>query len=67
MIEWVKQDLKKANENRATVPWIIVTGHVPIYCKGSSCDNYPTLYKDFEDLFYKYGVDLFIGAHKHQY
>ena len=30
--KWIKEDLEKANKNRAKVPWIMVMGHRPFYC-----------------------------------
>eukprot|EP00937_MAST-01D_sp_MAST-1D-sp2_P007861 g7861.t1 len=29
---WLEADLKKANANRANVPWIVVHGHRSVYC-----------------------------------
>ena len=34
--DWLKADLKKANANRAAVPWIVVAAHRSMYC---SCDG----------------------------
>ena len=31
--EFIKNDLKNAQENRKNIPWIIVTGHRPMYCQ----------------------------------
>jgi hypothetical protein len=63
-LTWLEADLKKANENRAQRPWIFVSGHHPMY-QGD------TINKDFqtamEDLFYKYGVDVYFAGHVHQY
>jgi hypothetical protein len=63
MRTWLERDLEEAVKNRDQVPWIIASGHVPIYCVASDCNDYPTTYHHFDDLFYKYGVDLFLGAH----
>ena len=31
--DFIKNDLKSAQKNRKNVPWIIVTGHRPMYCQ----------------------------------
>lgn len=67
MLDWLKHDLKQANKHRNERPWIVAYSHIPLYCKGSECDTYPSKFKDFDDLFYEYGVDIFLGAHKHVY
>ncbi len=28
---WIQQDLKSASQNRDNVPWIVTTGHRPMY------------------------------------
>jgi len=67
--DWLTQDLIKANENREAVPWIIVHAHRPLYCScDTDCDaNAERMRYVFEQLFYDYGVDLFIAGHEHNY
>ena len=36
-----------------------------MYCSGNGCSDYYPMYKNFDELFYKYKVDIFLGAHKH--
>lgn len=65
MLEWLESDLKRANANRKQVPWIIASGHKALYCSSTECETYNQVYSDFDHLFYKYGLDVFLGAHKH--
>ncbi|XP_076441925.1 acid phosphatase type 7-like [Babylonia areolata] len=79
--DWVEADLQEANrpENRAARPWIITMGHKPMYCSsvdnGELCLNpknpirngTSVFWPNFEDLFYKYGVDVEFYAHEHSY
>ncbi|PIC14601.1 hypothetical protein B9Z55_026855 [Caenorhabditis nigoni] len=77
--EWLKEDLKKANENRKSVPWIITMGHRPMYCSdfdGDDCTKYESIIRTglplthgygLEKLFYEYGVDIELWAHEHSY
>lgn len=58
-MNWLEQDLVKANQNRQNVPWIIMFGH-----KGWFMD---TNYTGFEYLAHKYGVDVFLCGHIHNY
>ncbi|OMJ96204.1 hypothetical protein SteCoe_162 [Stentor coeruleus] len=77
-VNWLKKDLKKANENRDERPWIIVLTHRNLYCsvdwtlpykeKNSNCGVDSIILRRYlEDLLYQEGVDLFFQAHVHQY
>jgi len=63
-INWLTKDL--ASVNRTLTPWVIVLGHRGWYLSASSsvCVN---CQKAFEDIFYKYDVDLYINGHAHLY
>ena len=70
-LSWLEADLKNAHEDSA-VDWIVVVGHRPIYQSIEDLDDWPvnTVKKCrtvFEPLFHQYGVDLYVGAHKHYY
>ncbi|CAJ1384848.1 unnamed protein product [Effrenium voratum] len=75
---WLEHDL--AAVNRSETPWLIVHGHRPLYCScDTDCDadatiirmgiSYPdgTFKHGLEELFYKYGVDLYLAGHEHDY
>ncbi|KAF1315174.1 Calcineurin-like phosphoesterase, partial [Globisporangium splendens] len=70
---WLEADLKKANENRGTTPWLIVGMHRALYTLRQSDDNgVPVdealpVQKAFEELFIKYKVDLVVCGHVHAY
>ena len=63
-MDWLEQDLIEANKNRAEFPWIFVAGHRPIYFGDAVNLEVQTA---FEDLFYKYNVDMYFAGHVHHY
>ena len=81
--EWIAKDLKRANQNRDNVPWVVVHGHRSVYCScDGDCDESAQDLRDgpffnktngknrtwsYEDLFFDHGVDLFINGHEHDY
>ncbi|WAR25576.1 ACP7-like protein [Mya arenaria] len=72
MLNWLKEDLDKANSERSARPWIIAMGHKPMYCSvddiNADCSrSNPVVRRELEDLFYAEGVDLIISAHQHLY
>jgi hypothetical protein len=69
MLEWLKMDLEEANKNRGVAPWVVVEGHRSVYCScDKDCDNPARVVrKSLEPLLFKYGVDLFINGHEHNY
>ncbi|KAJ0407415.1 hypothetical protein ATCC90586_003825 [Pythium insidiosum] len=67
---WLRDDLAKANANRAVTPWVIVIGHRPMYCTSdeSNCGrNAAKLRERLESVFFDNGVDLYICGHQHNY
>jgi hypothetical protein len=69
-LEWLENDLRKANDNRMKIPWIIVYGYRPMYDK--VVFDWPLfskyyLRKSFEGLFLKYRVDIYFAGHIHAY
>lgn len=78
---WLERDLKLANSpaERAIRPWIIVFGHRPMYCSSrdnDDCSKSSNILRRglpfigayaLEKLLYRYGVDVQIYAHEHQY
>lgn len=61
---WLEQDLIAANANRAQRPWILVDGHRPMY-SGDTINA--ELQAAVEEMFYKYGVDVYFTGHEHSY
>ncbi|KAL9551708.1 hypothetical protein PS6_004876 [Mucor atramentarius] len=73
-LQWLENDLIKANRRRAKVPWIIVIGHRPLYCSilsNPDCKENAEILRfghskqqGLESLLVKYNVDI---GHKHNY
>jgi hypothetical protein len=66
---FVEQDLKAAS-TKENIDWIIVYFHKPMYSSPSSCSSCSgesSLRDIFHPLFDKYGVDLVLEGHTHDY
>ena len=69
--KFVENDLKKASGN-TKIKWIIVTLHKPLYtspnsCSSSSCKSSTSLINTYHHLFDRYGVDVVLQGHLHNY
>eukprot|EP01051_Picozoa_sp_SAG22_P015472 SAG22_NODE_2024_length_3122_cov_2.375455_1_plen_516_part_00 len=74
---WLEADLAAANRNRQRAPWIVVMGHIPLYCAICSQANVTTngylraggwwARHELEPLFLRYGVDFYVSGHLHMY
>lgn len=75
---WLKDDLKKAHNNRLNTPWLVSYQHRPFYCSNVNsyeCESFEnTLVRvgfeempGLEDLFVEYGMDLGFWGHEHSY
>lgn len=73
---WLEDDL--AGVNRSVTPWLLTMGHRPMYCSPDDdeddCHQLLSVVRDgiagyygLEPLIYKYGVDIHIGGHEHNY
>ena len=63
---FIKQDLEKASQNEDT-NWIIVSTYKPLYSSPSEHKADDSLRDDYNPLFEKYGVDLVLNGHNHNY
>jgi len=68
---FVEDDLRKA-ANNPNIKWIIVTMHNPFYsspneCEASGCEGDENYRESFHPLFDKFGVDLVLQGHIHNY
>ena len=77
-MNWLLDDLNKANANRQLRPWLIVLSHHPLYCSvnyrlpllknnGDCGVDSLKLQKQLEEVFYQNGVDIYFQAHVHNY
>ena len=68
---FVLSDLKSATRNPST-KWIIVNLHMPLYtspntCIESTCAGLKSLRETYHPLFDKFGVDIVLEGHVHNY
>jgi hypothetical protein len=63
-LTWLENDLILANQQRDQRPWILAAGHHPMYQGNSINADFQAA---MEDLFYKYGVDVYFSGHVHSY
>ena len=63
---FIDQDLQSAS-SRSDVNWIIVFLHQPLYTSPSHHDSVSSLRNAYHPLFDKYGVDLVLQGHNHNY
>jgi tartrate-resistant acid phosphatase type 5 len=59
-LAWLEGELKKSR----TTPFLAVMGHHPVYSDGPHGDH-PVLIHDWDPLFRKYKVDLYLAGHDH--
>lgn len=64
--EFINDDLSKA-ANNTKIDWIIVYGYRPFYTSPSIHPGTEVLRETYAPLFEKYGVDLVITSHNHNY
>lgn len=59
-LAWLEKDLIAANKRRSVTPWIVMLAH--------KCDWQDEVdYTDFRILAHKYGVDVLVCGHQHNY
>jgi len=63
---FIEQDLEKASQNK-DINWIIVSTYKPLYTSPSEHKAEGELRELYHPLFEKYGVDLVLGGHNHNY
>lgn len=59
-LSWLRAELEKPR----TTPFLAVLGHHPVYSDGPHGDH-ATLIKDWDPLFRKHGVHLYLAGHDH--
>jgi hypothetical protein len=64
----LKYDL--TNVNRKLTPWIIISGHRPIYVSANYTEDNlfaEGIQRELDSLFYEYKVDVYLSGHYHSY
>lgn len=64
--KFINDDLSKA-ANNSNIDWIIVYGYRPFYTSPTIHPSTEILRQTYPPLFEKYGVDLVISSHNHNY
>jgi tartrate-resistant acid phosphatase type 5 len=59
-LAWLEAELKRPR----TTPFLVVMGHHPVYSDGPHGDH-PVLVRDWDPLFRKYGVHVYLAGHDH--
>jgi predicted phosphodiesterase len=63
---FVKQDLERTSTNK-DINWIVITNYRPLYSSPSKQTAEQSMTDLYHPLFDKYGVDLVLQAHNHNY
>ena len=64
--DFVKRDLEQTSKNK-DINWIVVTNYRPLYTSPSKQTAEQSMTDLYHPLFDKYGVDLVLQAHNHNY
>jgi hypothetical protein len=64
--KFIEEDLKKASEN-GDIDWIVVTSYGPFYTSPSKHPAKNDVRNIYHPLFDRYGVDLVLNGHNHNY
>jgi len=59
-LTWLETELKRPR----TTPFLVAMGHHPVYSDGPHGDH-PILIRDWDPLFRKYNVNLYLAGHDH--
>jgi tartrate-resistant acid phosphatase type 5 len=59
-LAWLEAELKRPR----TAPFLVAMGHHPVYSDGPHGDH-PVLIRDWDPLFRKYNVSLYLAGHDH--
>ena len=59
---WLENELR--NVDRSVTPWVVVGGHRPMY--STDFEHHSDLREGVEDLFLRYGVDVYVAGHMHE-